>query len=331
MRRREFIAGLGSAAGWPLLVRAQPQAKPTIAWLNPYPEPPREAAAFVERQREAFRRGLAEVGFSLGRDVTEEFYNTYGHPERTPALLADLVRRRPAAIIAPASGTALAFKAATRDIPIIFATGSDPVELGLVESLNHPGGNLTGVAPPHAELAEKRLDLLHQAVPTAETIALLVGTDAVFSAVETRHVQSAARSLGLRLLVIQITADTEIAPVFATLVEHRAGAVQVSGSVVVGAKNNQILSHAARFALPTMFSSSVGVRAGGLLSYSPDFIEISRQIGVYAGRILKGEKPADLPVLQPTKFEFVINLKTAKALGLTIPPTLVAIADEVIE
>jgi putative ABC transport system substrate-binding protein len=327
MRRREFIAGLAGTAGWPLLVSAQQQTKPVIGWVWVFPgAPPPEAV-------EAFRRGLSEVGFSLGRDVTVEYLTAGGGPEQLAALVADLVRRRPAVIFAGTGGVALAFKAATRDIPIIFSTGVDAVELGLVASLNHPGGNLTGVTYPLAEIAEKRLDLLHQAVPAVETIALLVdGAVGRFIQAETRLTQSAARTLGLRLLVFNVTTDAEIAAAFATLVEQQAGAVLIGGfGIILINKHDQILSHAARFALPTMFAVSNSARAGGLLSYGTEFIELTRQIGVYAGRILKGEKPADLPVQFPTKFEFVINLKTAKALGLTIPPTLVAIADEVIE
>jgi putative tryptophan/tyrosine transport system substrate-binding protein len=325
MKRREFIAGLSGAAAWPLAARAQQQTKPTIGWLDVRPGgQPRE---YVE----AFRRGLAEVGFSEGRDVTVEYRTADGHFERLPALAADLVRRRPAAIIAGPNIAALAAKAATLDIPIIFTVGSDPVELGLVASLNRPGGNLTGVANPVAKVAEKRLELLHQAVPAAETIGLLVGpADSPYDQLETRHVRSAASTLGLRLLVFNVTTDTEIAPVFATLVEQQAGAIMMGASLVATSRD-QILSHAARLALPTMFANSDYARAGGLLSYSPDFIETVRQIGVYTGRILKGERPADLPVMQPTKFEFVINLKTANALGLTIPPNLLAVADEVIE
>jgi putative tryptophan/tyrosine transport system substrate-binding protein len=325
MRRREFVAGLGSAAVWPLLVRAQQQTKATIAWLDVQSEPPRE---FVE----GFRRGLAEVGISVGRDVTVEYYLADGHPERLSALAADLVRRRPAAIFAAQGFAASVAKEATRDIPIIFGAGTDPVEFGLVASLSRPGGNLTGVIVLTNEIAEKRLELLHKAVPAVETIALLVGpADVPLDQAETRSMQSAARTLGLRLLVFNVTTDTEIAPIFATLVERQVGAIVVGGGVIVGGKSDQILSLAARFALPTMFAYSLAARAGSLLSYGTDFIEIYRQRGVYAGRILKGEKPADLPVIQATKFEFVINLKTAKALGLTIPPNLLAIADEVIE
>jgi putative tryptophan/tyrosine transport system substrate-binding protein len=323
--RREFISGLGAAA-WPLLVRAQPQTKPVIGWLDGRPglRPP----DFVE----GFRRGLAEVGFSEGRNVTVEYHTADGHIERLPALATDLVRRRPAAIIAFSSPVALAAKAATRDIPIIFGVGTDPVELGLVASLNRPGGNLTGVVRFAAEIAEKRLELLHKAVPAAETIALLLGpSDTPLNQTESRHMQSAARTLGLRLLVFNMTIDAEITPVFARLVEHQAGAILVGISSILDAKFDEILSLAARFALPTMFFYSRHARAGGLLSYGDNNIEGIRQAGAYVGRVLKGEKPADLPVLQSTKFEFVINLKTAKALGLDLPPTLLAIADEVIE
>jgi putative ABC transport system substrate-binding protein len=335
MIRREFIAGLG-ATGWPLLVRAQQQTKPVIGWLHVRP------GGLLPETIEGIRRGLAEFGFSEGRDVTVEYLTADGHIERLPALAADLVRRRPAAIVAATGIAALAAKAATRDIPIIFTTAGDPVELGLVASFNRPGGNLTGVTTPFSEIAEKRLGLLNQAVPAAETIALLVGpelieqqlahlSDEPHVPVETKHVQSAARTLGLRLLVFNITTDAEVALASATLTEQRAGAILVSASPIVDAKRDQILSHAARFAIPTMFAYSHDARAGGLLSYGPDLNELFRQMGAYTGRILKGEKPGDLPVQFPTKFELVVNLKTAKALGLTIPPNLLAIADEVIE
>jgi putative tryptophan/tyrosine transport system substrate-binding protein len=327
MKRREFIAGLGAAA-WPLPIRAQLQTKPVIGWLDAPPGGPAREAV------EGFQRGLAEVGFLEGRDVTVESYVADSYLEGFSALAADLVRRRPAAIIAISSPAESAAKAASQTIPVVFLTGGDPVELGLVASLNHPGGNLTGIALLGTEIAEKRLDLLHKAVPAAETIGLLVGpADSQYAQEETRHVQSAARTLGLRLAVSNLTADTEIAPVFATLVEHQAGAILVGVQVSEGlrAKRDQILSHAARFALPTMFWSSLDAREGALLSYGPDVSETLRQMGTYTGRILKGEKPADLPVMQPTKLEFVINLKTAKALGLNLPPTLLAIADEVIE
>jgi putative tryptophan/tyrosine transport system substrate-binding protein len=307
-------------------VGAQQRAKPTIGCFDGRPGLlPREYA-------EGLRCGLAEVGFSEGRDVTIEYHNTNGHIERLPALAADLVRRRPAAIIASQGIAALAAKTATRDIPIIFTIGNDPVELGLVVSPNYPGGNLTSVVLFGAELAAKRLELLHSAVPAVETIALLVGpAHNPLNQAEATRAQSVARTLGLRLLVFNVTPDAEIAPVFATLVEHEAGAIVVGVSSIVVAKLDQILSLAARFALPTMLFYSRDARAGGLLSYGDDNSDAFRQAGAYTGRILKGEKPADLPVIRSTKFEFGINLKTAGALGLKLPPTLLAIADQVIE
>jgi putative tryptophan/tyrosine transport system substrate-binding protein len=326
MKRREFIAGLGTAAVWPLAGRAQRSARPVIGWLDTRlgGRPPEHV--------EGFRRGLAEIGFSEDRDVTVEFHTADGDHERLSAVAADLVRRRPSVIVAVQAPAALAAKAATRDIPIIFAVANDPVELGLVASLNRPGGNLTGLTARGAEIAEKRLELLHKAVPAAETIALLLGpTDTPLNQAEAKNLRSAARALELKLLVFNVTVATDITPVFATLVEHQAGAILVGISSTVTAKRDQILPYAARFALPTMFFDSRDARAGGLLSYGDDTGEVLRKIGAYAGRILKGEKPADLPVIRSNKFEFVINLKTAKALGLTIPPNLLAIADEVIE
>jgi putative ABC transport system substrate-binding protein len=326
MRRRTFIAGLVSTmAPWPLGALAQQQTRPTVIYFDVQPKPSPPSV-------EAFRRGLAQVGFSEGRDVTVEYHTTDGHNERLPALAAEVVSRRPTAIFALGGDTALAVKAATQTIPIIFTAGADPVELGLVASLNRPGGNLTGVAGLVGEIATKRLELLHTAVPATPSIALLIGpADSPNNQVETRLMQSAARTLGLRLQVINVTPDTELAPIFAALVEQQIGAIVVGTTVILLAKRDQILTLAARFALPTMFAYHTEVRAGGLLSYGTDQYDVLRQAGVYTGRILKGEKPADLPVVQPTKIEFIINLKTAKALGLTIPETLLATADEVIQ
>jgi putative tryptophan/tyrosine transport system substrate-binding protein len=328
MRRREFIAGLGSTmAAWPLTAFAQQPTKPTVIWFDLMRRglPPPE-------QVEAFRRGLAEVGFSEGRDVTVEYHTTDGHNERLPALAVEVVSRRPTAIFTLGGGSALAAKAATQTIPIIFLAGADPVEQGLVASLNRPGGNVTGVTTLSADTATKRLDLLHKAVPAAQSIAFFTGVAGTPGGqVETRLTQSAARNLGLRLQVINVTADTEMAPVFATLVEQQIGAIVVGGGVVLRAKRDQIVLLAARFGLPTMFAGGVDARAGGLFSYGSDPNDVTRQAGVYTGRILKGEKPADLPVVQPTKFEFIINLRTAKALGFQIPADVLALADEVIE
>jgi putative ABC transport system substrate-binding protein len=324
MKRREFIAGLGSAAAWPFTVLAQQQTRPTVIWFGLTP-------ASLEPV-EAFRRGLAQVGFSEGRDVTIEYHTADGHPERLPALASDLLRRRPTAIFAAGGPSASAAKAATQTIPIIFSVGADPVELGLVASLNHPGGNLTGVTSLATEIATKRLELLHKAVPATQSIALLVGpADIPNNQVETRLDQSAARTLGLRLQVINVTADTEIAPIFATFAAQQIGAIAVGGSEIVRTKRDQIVLLAARFALPTMFANRLDVRAGGLFSYTIDGLDIIRQAGAYTGRILKGEKPTDLPVVQSTKFEFIINLRTAKALGFQIPADVLALADEVIE
>jgi putative ABC transport system substrate-binding protein len=244
-----------------------------------------------------------------------------------------VANRRPTAIFAATNISALAAKAATQTIPIIFLAGADPVELGLVASLNHPGGNLTGVVTLSTEIGTKRLELLHKAVPATQSIAMLTGpADAPNNQVETRYMQSAARTLGLRLQVINVTADTELAPIFATLVEQQIGAIVVGTDVTVRGKRDQILTLAARYGLPTMFPYGVDVRGtGGLFSYGPDANDVIRQAGAYTGRILKGEKPADLPVVQPTKFEFVVNLRTAKALGFRIPADVLALADEVIE
>jgi putative ABC transport system substrate-binding protein len=325
IRRREFIAGLGGAAAWPLAARAQQQTKPTIGWLHTRPGVPEREVI------DGFRRGLAEIGFLEGRDVTVEYRTAEGHLEQLPSLAADLVRRKVAVILAQTTESALATKAATRTIPVVFIIGTDPVELGLVASLNRPGGNLTGVAALVAEIAAKRLELLHKLVPATELIAMLVGNQSdVANQAEVRNVQSAARTLGLHLLLSNATSESEVAAAFATLVEQQVGAVFVGGSVQLVPRTDQIISLAARYALPTMFVYG-SAREGGLLSYGSVVSESIRLAGAYTGRILKGENPADLPVQQATRFEFIINLKTARALRLEIPPLLLALADEVIE
>jgi putative ABC transport system substrate-binding protein len=324
LRRRDFIAGLGGAAVWPLAARAQQQTKPTIGWLT-NALPPRDAV-------EAVRRGLAETGFLEGRDVTVEYHTTEGHSERPPALAADLVLRRVAVILAGTTDSALAAKAATPTIPVVFLSALDPVELGLVASLNRPGGNLTGLFGLGPDIAAKRLELLHKLLPAADLIAILAGpADGLANQAEIRKAQSAARSLGLRLLAFNVATESEIAAAFAMLVERQAGAVLVGLSVQLAPRYDQIKSLAARYALPTMFFRSFGAREGGLLSYGPVLSDNYRLAGAYTGRILKGEKPADLPVQLPTRFELIINLRTARALKLEIPPLLLALADEVIE
>ena len=254
LRRREFIAGLGGAAAWPLVARAQQQTKPTVGWLTDA-LPPRDSI-------EAFRRGLAEIGFLEGRDVTVEYHNTDGHSERASALADDLVLRRVAVIFAVATDPAVAAKAATRTIPVVFNVGTDPVDLGLVASLNRPGGNLTGVAVLRAAIAATRLELLHKLVPATELIAMLAGPADRYTQAETRNVQSAARTLGLRLLLFNATTESEIAAAFATLVERQAGAVLVSAHALLQPMIDQIISLAARYALPTMFFYGSAVREG---------------------------------------------------------------------
>ena len=330
MRRREFIAGLGSAATWPVVGRAQQLALPTIGVLDERPLGPG-----TKDFADPFRQGLAEFGFVEGRNVAIEYRSAEGHPERLPALAADLVLRKHALIVTVGTNSALAAKAATRSVPIVFELGSDPVELGLVASLNRPGGNLTGVAELGTETTSKRLDLLHKLVPRVDLIAVLAGSaDMPYDQAETRDLQSIGRSLGVRLLLLRASTDRDIVAAFATLVEQKAGALLVGGAQPLNAARDQIISLAAHHSIPTMFfytSIAGGVGAGGLMSYGPDFTYSYRQLGIYAGRILKSEKPGDLPVFQPGKFILAINLKTAKTLGLEIPETLLATADELIQ
>ena len=323
MRRREFIAGLGSAAAWPMAGRAQQAALPVIGFLVPVP-------GTVERILPSFTQGLAETGYVVGRNVT--IVSRVGGPDRQPALAADLVGRHVTLIVAAGRGATLASKAATQTIPIVFNMAADPVEFGVVASLNRPSGNLTGLAAFGGELAGKRLELLHKLVPAADSIAMLSRTAGGFVQAEVRAIQSAVRVLGVRLLVLFAATESEVDTAFATLVKEHVGALLIGARAFAPAVSAKIISLEGRFAVPTLhFSNRAGVAAGALASYGPLLRENYHQMGVYAGRILKGEKPTDLPVVQPTKFEFVINLSTAKALGLTIPETLLATADEVIQ
>ena len=326
MLRREFIAGLGSAAAWPLAPRAQQAAVPVVWWLDSQsPETEREVLP-------VFRKGLAETGYIEGRNVIVEYRWAENDNDRLSALAADLVRRRVAVIVTATTSAALAAKAATENIPIVFSVGSDPVAFGLVASLNRPSGNLTGLATLSGDITTKRLALLHELVPSIASIAMLVNpANPSYVQAETKDLQSAARVLGVRMLALNGGTESDIAAAFATLVEQQVGALLVSSDTFFIVARHQIISLAARYAIPTMFSNRAYVAAGGLLSYGGDGSGRSRQVGLYAGRILKGEKPADLPVVQPTKLELVINVKTAKALGLTIPETLLATADEIIQ
>jgi putative ABC transport system substrate-binding protein len=328
MRRRDFITLLGgAAAAWPLAARAQQPGKlPTIGWLD--------SGRSVEASMAAFSQGLAAAGYVVGRNVNLEYRTAEGDNDRMRALAGELVRRQAAVIVATTGTGAHAAKAATQTIPIVFSAGGDPVQEGLVASLNRPGGNVTGFAILATEIAAKRLELLHDLVPKAESIAALVrledGSD--FSRAQAKAFQSAALALGVRLLLVNAVTESDIAGAFENAVQQHAGAVLIGGEQGFATTLiPQIISLANRYALPTMFLRPNAVAAGALASYGTDPLESFRQVGVYTGRILKGEKPADLPVVQSTKFEFVINLKTAKALGLSVSQDMLSIADEVIE
>ncbi|HEY1860046.1 MAG TPA: ABC transporter substrate-binding protein, partial [Gemmataceae bacterium] len=307
MRRREFIRLLGGAAAWPLAARAQQTGKlPTIGWLNSARGGGPNGPIALPESSMAFNRGLAEAGYVVGRNINLEYRSAENDNDRLRVLVAEFVRQQVAVIVATTGTTARAAKAATQTIPIVFYMGGDPVEEGVVARLNRPGGNMTGVAGLGVEIAAKRLELLHELVPKAESIAALErleGPDVSdFSRAESKGFQSAALALGVRLLQVNAMTESDIAGAFANAVQQRAGALLVGGEQAFGgAQMPQIISLANRFALPTMFFRSNAVTAGALASYGPDVPETFRQLGAYTGRILKGEKPADLPVLQSTK------------------------------
>jgi putative tryptophan/tyrosine transport system substrate-binding protein len=327
MRRREFLAGVAGAAAWPVVARAQQPALPVVGYLSG-----RSLADSVEVLAD-FRRGLAETGFVEGRNVTIEYRWLEGHYDRIHEMVADLVRRRVAVIAAPnTTASALAAKAASQTIPIVFNVGSDPVEMGLVTSLSRPGSNATGVAMLQTAVIAKRAELLHQLLPAATSIAFLVnpGNPGVAES-ETKEAQQAARALGVSLLVLNASNPSEIDAAFATLARQRAEALLVGSDVFFISRIGQLVAQAAHHAVPAIYAFLEQGAAGGLMCYGARLANTQRLVGVYTGRILRGEKPADLPVQQVTKLELVINLITAKALGLTIPETLLATADEVIE
>jgi ABC-type uncharacterized transport system substrate-binding protein len=327
MKRRKLITLLGGMViAWPFAARAQHPAMPVIGFVGGSPDASARSAA-------AFRNGLNETGYVEGQNVLVEYHWLAGQYDRLSSLMGDLVRRRVAAIATPSSVAAsLAAKAATTTIPIVFGVGEDPVKIGLVASLARPGGNATGVNFFTTELVAKRLGLLHDVVPKAVRIAVLVNpANTTISETTLRDVTEAARALGLQIQVLNASTSRDIEAAFATLVRDRADALYIGPDQFFGARRVQFATLAMRHVIPTIYSNRQFPEVGGLMSYGADFAERFRQVGVMSGQILKGAKPADLPVVQSTKFEFVINMQTARALGLEVPNSLQLLADEVIE
>jgi putative ABC transport system substrate-binding protein len=326
MKRREFIAGLGSAAAWPLVARAQQAAMPVIGFLSA-----QSLEDDYKNRIVPFLQGLKETGYVEGQNVAVEYRWAENQYDRLPALADDLVRRRVAVIATGSTPAALAAKAATMNIPVVFTTGGDPVALGLVASLNRPGANVTGIANLAGELAPKQLQLLRELIPTSVVFGILA--DPAFPPTPSiiTDLQTAARTLGLRLIVANARTDSDLEMALTNFSQQHVGAVLVTNSTFYGARTEQLAALAAGHALPAIYPYRENALAGGLISYGSSVHYYYHQAGNYTGRILKGEKPADLPVEQVTKLELVINLKAAKALGLTIPETLLATADEVIQ
>jgi putative ABC transport system substrate-binding protein len=327
MRRRAFIAALGGAAAWPLVARAQQTAMPVIGYLS---------GSTFEMTRgyvAAFHRGLADTGFIEGRNVALEYRWAEGHNDRLPALAADLVHGQ-VTVIAVGGSTpgALAAKAATQTIPIVFLVGTDPVQVGLVPSLAKPGGNITGVTNVTAELIAKCFELIHELLPPAALIAVLLNQGNVVQATtERKIIQDASRTLGARMMIVEASNTGEIESAFTTLIRERASALVVSGEVFFLTQRERLVELASRHAIPTIYAYREYVNAGGLMSYGGNLRDMYRRIGVYTGRVLKGEKTAELPAEQLTKLEFLINLKTAKTLGIEVPLSMLIRVDETIE
>jgi putative ABC transport system substrate-binding protein len=327
MRRRQFITFFGGATAWPLVARAQQPALPVVGFLS---------AASPDQwtgRLQLFRQGLSETGYFEGRNVAIDYRWGHDQNDRLPAMAADLARRQVTVIAAIGSTPAvLAAKAATTTIPIVFQVGVDPVAAGLVASLNRPGGNLTGVTNLNTELGPKRLELLHELVPRATVMGVLINpTNPSLAEPTTRGLHSAASALGLQLHVLHASTERDFDSVFKSLVQLRAGALLIGTDPFFNVRTEQLAAFGARYAIPASYANREYPAAGGLMSYGGNLADSFRLVGTYAGRILKGEKPGDLPVVQPTKLELVINLKTAKALGLTVPQSLLVAADEVIE
>jgi putative tryptophan/tyrosine transport system substrate-binding protein len=327
MRRREFITLLGSAAAWPLAAHAQQPALPVIGFLHS------ASAAAYAAPLAAFRKGLSEAGYVEGQNVAIEYRWAEGQNDRLPALAAELVRRRVTVIVTPGSTAAtLAAQAATATIPIVFIIGANPVKIGLVASLNRPGGNATGINDFGVEIGAKRLGLLHELLPGAARFGVLVNPDNPFITESfVTELQMAASAIGRQIEVVTASTNGDIDTAFATLVKKRADALLISPDALFVTRRVQLIMLAVRHTLPALYHRRELAEAGGLMSYGSDLSDQYRQTGLYVSRILKGEKPAEMPVQLPTKFEFVINLQTAKTIGLDIPPTLLARADEVIE
>jgi putative tryptophan/tyrosine transport system substrate-binding protein len=321
MKRRSFIALLGGGAAWPLAARAQQSSIPVVGFL-------RSATSQPDYRLTAFRQGLKEAGFTEGQNVAIEYRSD--QTDRLPLLVADFLRRQVAVIVGNTPG-ALAAKAATTEVPVVFVTGGDPVSVGLVASLNRPAGNVTGISFITAELGSKQLGLLRELRPGAARIAVLADPKWPITERFLSELRTAALAVGQQLIVLDVSSGREIETAFTTLVERGAGALQVGVGAFMSSQRERIVALASRHAVPTISPYREFVEAGSLMSYAPSISDAYRQGGIYVGRILKGEKPGDLPVMLPTKFEFVINLKTAKALGLEVPDRLLIAADEVIE
>jgi putative ABC transport system substrate-binding protein len=324
VKRREFITLVGGAAGWPVVARAQQPAMPVIGFLR---SASLEGAAHLVT---AFRQGLQETGFIEGQNVMVDYRAAHNDRARLTELVADFIRR-PVAVIVGNTSAALAAKAATTTVPIVFATGGDPVGEGLVATLNRPGGNITGVVFFSAMLGAKRLGLLRQLVPTATRIAVLGGEGAPNTMADQTDVRTAAQVVGQELIVLEATSDRDIDNAFAMFVQRGAGALVTIAGGFLFSNRKRIVELTGRYKMPAIYPNREFVTAGGLMSYGPSIADGYRQAGIYAGRILYGNKPADLPVMQSTKFEFVINLKTAKALGIEVPPGVLSIVDEAVE